>query len=62
MTFDAVRAKAEGLYVSTFFVSDIRKYVKSWRVVLCFPSQSGPVELAMWALSRGLWVNEWVEI
>lgn len=62
MTFDAVKAKAEGLRVTTFFVSDVWKYVKAWRVLLCFPSQRGPVELLMWILSRGLWVNEWKEV
>ena len=61
LMFDAVKAKAEGLHVPTFFISDIRKYIRAWRVVLCFPSQRGPLEVLGWVLSRDLWVNEWIE-
>lgn len=29
ITFNPVKAKAEGLHVPTYFVSDVRKYVKA---------------------------------
>lgn len=59
---DPAKMRAEGTRVPTYFVSDVKGYIKAWKALLNQPSQMGPMELALWVLGRSMWINEWVEV
>ncbi|TDL18768.1 LmbE-like protein [Rickenella mellea] len=46
---------------NTIFISDIKRYIRGWRALLQHKTQMSPRMIALAAVEKYVWVNEWAE-
>ena len=62
LSLDPEKARDPSFVLPTVVLSDVKRYMTTWKALLAHKSQFGPMELLMAAWGRYLWVNEWVHV